>query len=300
MKGVTEHDRALRLQKICRDDMVNHVIAARSIMNEKQASFTISGPGDSTYCAEIVVLRWGHLLVHGDLDAVIFGVCSGYKSWRDVLNWMNRSDYGYAEEKASIGSTCSEMARCFDDEVALSKICQWRRQRYIADRETARELWDHVQSGEWHEAQNMLYGIDFELRLDTVTHPRVFRAIAAIKKLCELLDAEAAAIVNTHAGASFVTQKVDDMDKRVRLTVEQAMKLLDVKGTRVHTIMNPGVNMIVGADWDVERVRSCFEDNGVELAGHTATSMGHGLASKDQGRWVYFATREGSAAEVAS
>ena len=202
MKGVTEHERALRLQKLCADSVANHVILARSIMNEKQASFTIGTPGDSTYTAEIVMLRWGHLLVHGDLDAVIFGVCSGYKSWRELLQWMNRADYGYAEEKASIGSTCSEMARCFDDEVALSKICEWRRQGYIADRETARELWDHVQGGEWHEAQMMLYGIDFELRLDTVTHPRVFRALAAVKKLCELLDAEAAATADAQVEAS--------------------------------------------------------------------------------------------------
>lgn len=92
----------------------------------------------------------------------------------------------------------------------------------------------------------------------------------------------------------------EEMDERVRLTVEQAMGMLDVKGTRVHALVNPAVNMMVGADWDVERVRTCFEENGVELAGHTATSMGHGLASKDGGRWVFFATRDGSAAEVAS
>ena len=119
MKAVTEHERALRLQKQYRGSMANHVILSRVLMTERQASFTIGRPGDSTYTAEIVVLRWGHLLVHGDVDAVIFGVCNGYESWRDVLDWMGRADYGYAEEKASIGSTCSAMARCFDDEVAL-------------------------------------------------------------------------------------------------------------------------------------------------------------------------------------
>lgn len=190
MKGVTEHERALRLQKQYRGSMANHVILSRVIMNERQASFTIGRPRESSYTAEIVVLCWGHLLVHGDIDAVIFGVCSGYESWRDVLEWMARADYGYAEEKASIGSTCSAMARCFDDEVALSKICYWRRRGYIPDKEAARELWEHVQSGEWHEAQTALYGIDFELRLDDVTHPRVFMAQAAITKLCELLAAE--------------------------------------------------------------------------------------------------------------
>jgi len=194
MRAVTEHARALQLQKMYRETMANHVILARSIMNEKQASFTIGKPGESFYLAEVVVLRWGHLLVHGDVDAVIFGVCSGYKSWRDVLDWMNRADYGYAEEKASIGSTCSEMARGFDEEVALSKICYWRRHEYIPGKEAAREVWDLVQSGEWHDAQNRLWSIDFELSLSTVTLPRVFMAQAAVQRLCELLDAEGVAV----------------------------------------------------------------------------------------------------------
>ena len=194
MKAVTEHARALHLKKMYRENMANHVILARSITNEKQASFTIGNPGESFYIAEIVVLRWGHLLVHGDVDAVIFGVCSGYKSWRDVLNWMNRADYGYAEEKASIGSTCSEMARGFDEEVALWKICDWRRHGYIPDKESAREVWDLIQSGDWHEAQNKLWSMDFELGLATVTLPRVFMAQAAITRLCELLDAENATV----------------------------------------------------------------------------------------------------------
>jgi hypothetical protein len=89
------------------------------------------------------------------------------------------------------------------------------------------------------------------------------------------------------------------MDKRVRLTVEQAMGMLDVKGDRVHALINPGVGVLVGANWTLDEARKCFEENGVELAGHTATSMGHGLVSKDCGRYVFFATREGSTAEVA-
>lgn len=199
MRAVTEHARALQLQKMYRENMANHVILARAIMNEKQASFTIGKPGESFYIAEVVVLRWGHILVHGDVDAVIFGTCSGYKSWRDVLDWMSRADYRYAEEKASIGSTCSQMARGFDEEVALWKICSWRRQGYIPDKESAREVWDLVQSGEWHEAQNRLWSIDFELGLSTVTLPRVFMAQAAIKRLCELLDAEAATVAQSEA-----------------------------------------------------------------------------------------------------
>lgn len=89
------------------------------------------------------------------------------------------------------------------------------------------------------------------------------------------------------------------MTQRVHLTVEQAMQMLDVKNGRVHTVINPVANMIVGADWTVAQAQSCFEENGAELAGHTATSMGHGVVSQDRGRWVFFATRDVSAAEVA-
>ena len=93
----------------------------------------------------------------------------------------------------------------------------------------------------------------------------------------------------------------DESDERVPLTVEQAMELLDVQHGKVHTFLNPGAGMLVGADWPVKAVRKCFEENGVELAGEQATQMGHGVVSIEAGsRAVFFATKKDAKAAVAS
>jgi hypothetical protein len=91
----------------------------------------------------------------------------------------------------------------------------------------------------------------------------------------------------------------DEMDERVPLTVEQAMALLDVQDGHVHTFL--GGSILIGADWPAEAARQCFEKNGVELAGEQATKMRHGIVSFEGGaRAVFFATKEGAAAQVAS
>lgn len=92
-----------------------------------------------------------------------------------------------------------------------------------------------------------------------------------------------------------------ELDERVPLTVEQAMALLDVQEGRVHTFVNPGAGVLVGADWTVEQARQCFEANGVELAGEEATAMRHGVAAFESGRRaVFFATKVDALAQVAS
>lgn len=184
------HHRAQRIRAMYDKSVKDHVILRRHIQDESHASFVIGRPGESHYQSEIVVLSWGHLLVHGDVDAVIFGRCS-YKGWRQVLGWMSGDNYDYAEEKASIGSTCSEMARSVDSDVAESDIVYWRRQKYI-DQETARQALDLVKGGDTHLAQTLIYEKtgDFELSIATCTNCRVFMAQALITKLCELLDAE--------------------------------------------------------------------------------------------------------------
>jgi hypothetical protein len=92
----------------------------------------------------------------------------------------------------------------------------------------------------------------------------------------------------------------DETDERVPLTVEQAMGVLDEKDGYVHTFLNPGAGMLVGADWTVEKARKCFEKHGVELAGDGATSMGHGIVAIEHGRAVFFATKSDALAQVAS
>lgn len=92
----------------------------------------------------------------------------------------------------------------------------------------------------------------------------------------------------------------NETDERVFLTVEQAMELLDLTDGYVHTFLNPGPGMLVGCDWSTEQARQCFEKNGVELAGAGATDMGHGLASFEAGRVVFFATKRDALSRVAS
>ncbi len=139
---------------------------------------------------EVVVLRGGHLLVHGDVDAVIFGYCHGHTSPRHVVQWMAFAGYSYAEEKASIGSSgkiCTE----FDPEVALWRVLDWRRQQSIT-KEEARDLFQGLQGG-WsqYEFQSELHDVfdDGEvLDAGEATDRRVFVAQTVLRRLDHLLD----------------------------------------------------------------------------------------------------------------
>lgn len=60
---------------------------------------------DAHYWAEIVVLAGGRLLVHGDIDVVMFSSYGRYERPEQVLYWMgNTKDVGYyVLQKAEIG-----------------------------------------------------------------------------------------------------------------------------------------------------------------------------------------------------
>jgi hypothetical protein len=188
----TRHERAVRRRADCDKAVAKHELLIEHVIDAGRAVFTIGRPGDSTYIAEIAVLSFGMVYVNGDVDAVVFGRCS-YKTWRQRLGWLRGTNYDYAEEKASIGSTCSEMARGHDVDVARADVLYWRRQKEL-DRETAREAWDLLGDDEFHDAQRLLYQRtgDCELTIGTCTRSRVIMAQACITKLCELLDAREA------------------------------------------------------------------------------------------------------------
>ncbi|MCW5591018.1 MAG: hypothetical protein KIS74_02865 [Burkholderiales bacterium] len=77
-----------------------------------------------------------------------------------------------------------------------------------------------------------------------------------------------------------------------KLTPEQAIAML-AEGELVHTFINPGVGMLIGADWTREEVIAAINEAGeASLTGSMATSMGHGIAIKHQGRFVFLATRK--------
>lgn len=80
--------------------------------------------------------------------------------------------------------------------------------------------------------------------------------------------------------------------ERKKLTVEQAEALLP-DGDVLHTFRQPRDGILVGADWEKSRIIERFKTNGVELAGFTARSMNHGLASFDEALgWLYVETRK--------
>lgn len=88
-------------------------------------------------------------------------------------------------------------------------------------------------------------------------------------------------------------------ENRVELTPEQAIALLP-EGETVHTFRNPGVGMMLGADWKRAEVEREIRDaERRELAGEIATSMGHGLVvfpknAQRHGELLFVATRKGA------
>jgi hypothetical protein len=140
---------------------------------------------------EIALLRFGQIVVHGDLDSVIFGhFHTQGKTWRDHLEWIAGSDWSYAEEKASIGGS---LARVDDEEVALSDLLDWRRHRYIDCRQ-ARKIWkaieaDGVEHARWVAWEECSGGLEAEDvgALGRCTAPRVIAAQAAITRAHLLL-----------------------------------------------------------------------------------------------------------------
>jgi len=188
-----EHDRAQRLRAMCDRELTNHVIQRRHIIDEGSAVFMIGNPGTGIYRAEIALLSYGTVLVHGDVDTTIFSCCS-YRTWEGKLGWLRGDNYGYAEEKASIGSGCSAMARDVDEELAIASVLWWRRQKSL-NAETAREAISLIRDGDATSAQRAIWDGtgDFELTIGECTSPRVILAQACITKLCDLLDAEEAA-----------------------------------------------------------------------------------------------------------
>lgn len=132
--------------------------------------------------AEVVVLRGGSLLVHGDCDTVVFSSFYKPSHPRQVVDWMATDNYGYAEEKASIGGS---KARCWDDEVARAAVLSWRRERRITH-VLAERLMDAISDSGPHGFQIELYRNElYELGSDVyeVTEGRVFGAQAVLRRL---------------------------------------------------------------------------------------------------------------------
>lgn len=73
------------------------------------------------------------------------------------------------------------------------------------------------------------------------------------------------------------------------LTTEEALSILK-PGDYVHCFRNPGVGMLIGADWSRKEATESIEKGPCELAGSLAMGMGHGLCVGTPGNYSFFET----------
>ena len=200
MKAVSAHQRAKDLMAMYERDcepLLLKSVEEKGVLGR----YFLMPPRGSLMWAEVVVLRAGCLLVHGDVDTVVFSNFYKPQHPRDVLEWMGNKDtcYTYAEQKASIGGS---IARCFDEEVALRRVLEYRRNKTL-DHEQARTLTELLKDGtDQHEFSDRMYELtrDPELcSLGTVTDQRVFMALAVLKRLLKLLPEHDNARMRTQA-----------------------------------------------------------------------------------------------------
>jgi hypothetical protein len=179
------HALALKLRARYDENVAEHVIQSQHVIDASRAIFRVGKPGSPFYAAEVAALGFGTVYVNGDVDAVVFGTCSD-RTWQEKLTWLAGDNYGYAEEKASIGSSCSEMARRHDPECAKADVLRWRRDKSL-DADVAREAIEAIDNDDFYAAQHAIYRSTYERALHQCTAPRVLMAQALITKLCDLL-----------------------------------------------------------------------------------------------------------------
>lgn len=159
------------------------------------------------YWVEIVVLEGGKLLVHGDIEAVIFASYSGEGAPERVVRWMgDHPDFDYyVHQKASIG-TGHKIVDALDDAAAADDILE----EIAEDKERseacglASENTETLEEGlerltRWSEpvemVRNWLYDnlkdpdTEWLARVGRVIDARVYFAHAAVRRLCEIWDA---------------------------------------------------------------------------------------------------------------
>jgi hypothetical protein len=79
-----------------------------------------------------------------------------------------------------------------------------------------------------------------------------------------------------------------DKEKRYKLTKDEALAMLPNK-EYIHTFRSNNI-ALVGADWTREEMLEMIEQYEFELTGKQATSMGHGMAFKDELGWIFVET----------
>lgn len=168
------------------------------IVTAEPRRWLLKGNHGITFWVEIVVLSNSKLLVHGDIDAVIFAY--GGKSYTpaQLVQWIGSSNLAYAKEKASIGIG-HQVVEEVDTDLAIWELCQliddaveYEDKSLISNRHHIEAAIERLQHGENVDVVAFdLYdeGIDPELvgSLGRIVSARVVYAHAAVKKLDFLL-----------------------------------------------------------------------------------------------------------------
>lgn len=79
-------------------------------------------------------------------------------------------------------------------------------------------------------------------------------------------------------------------DERVYLTADEAIRMLP-DGDMIHTYRQGGGFVLIGADWERERLVEKIASGKPEFAGENATRSGHGLAIVDEHGPLYIETK---------
>lgn len=191
--------------------------AKHEIVKWSEGRWLLKQPGTGTFWFEVVVLAGGSMIVHGDIQAVVFGHYSARKdatpdatAWQ-MVHWMasrKRPDDHYFIEKAGIGGTADETIWTPDDDVLRAEIVELiaaaRESEAAAEpdtdlrdtdlSDTLEDALDNVGSLTHEQVQHAVYeALDGDA--ESVPQGRrvsaaMIYAHAALQRLAELLDAE--------------------------------------------------------------------------------------------------------------
>lgn len=105
--------------------------AKHEIVKGSEGRWLLKQPGTNNFWFEVVVLAGGCLLVHGDIQAVIFGRYHAHendtptRAARQMVLWMGtrkRPDDSYFVEKAGLGGTADETIWTYDEDTLREQI----------------------------------------------------------------------------------------------------------------------------------------------------------------------------------
>jgi len=129
------HDRDVlrKMQDDAAQVFQNHVIRSHSdgrwVLQSKHAD----GGWENAFWVEVVALRRGSVLVHGDIDHIIFGQYRDSEDPEACVRWMGRRNSvdDYVLEKARIGMGSPHDVISHSAEVWLHHAKRWAQEEYV-------------------------------------------------------------------------------------------------------------------------------------------------------------------------